>query len=211
MKLSKLCLIWIFLMEQPRPKVAQIPTMLLPVQHQRRARGSVLVCVVLVALQAIDCRNVGATGGSRVEGLLQEAQVLMQRKDFGSALPLLQEAVSVAPDHAAARFSLGMALLRSGKHIDAVRELEVMMLHHHRGEGELPPTQNLKMHSHHCWRIKQLQRVTQTSRDNIEAWISLGVALMQVKHYSKTTTDSLCLWFAAEQRLPAFNNAGATL
>lgn len=27
--------------------------------------------------------------------------------------------------------------------------------------------------------------MTQTSRDNIEAWISLGVALMQVKHYSK--------------------------
>lgn len=53
--------------------------------------------------------------------------------------------------------------------------------------------------------------MTQTSRDNIEAWISLGVALMQVKHYSKAKTDSLGLWFAAEQRLPAFNNAGATL
>lgn len=151
MKLSKLCLqldLFDGNTAAAATKSCTIATML-PVQHQTRARGSVLVCVVLVALQAIDCRNVGATGGSRVEGLLQEAQVLMQRKDFGSALPLLQEAVSVAPDHAAARFSLGMALLRSGKHIDAVRELEVMMAHRHRGEGELPPTQNLKMHSHH--------------------------------------------------------------
>lgn len=147
MKLSKLCLqLDLFDGNTAATKSCTIATML-PVQHQLRARGSVLVCVVLVALQAIDCRNVGAIGGSRVEGLLQEAQLLMQRKDFGSALPLLQEAVSVAPDHAAARFSLGMALLRSGKHIDAVRELEVMMAHRHRGEGELPPTQSLCTHT----------------------------------------------------------------